>query len=156
MIWGLRDQVDFTAARNAAGVMRLTAAFRGKNLPLPVRKGGAGRALRVLGLLLRSNGKDAALRRAVRVDTLAVSLRLGLQDAAALALAAGFLRAAGGTVPGLRFRCRPALGGKSGLQAVCIAETRLGILWAAALRTFVRTHRAGRKEDKPWIIPSET
>ncbi len=133
MVWGLRDQVDFAAGRNGTEPLRLTAAFRGKNLPLPAGKREGGRLLRALGLALRANGREAVLRRAVRVNTLTVSLRLGLQDAAALALAAGFLRAAGGTVPGLRFRCVPALGGKSALQAACITETRLGILMGAWL-----------------------
>ncbi len=131
MIWGLRDQVDFAAERNAAGVPRLTAAFRGKDLPLPEGKNKGNRLIRLLGLLLRSNGQNAVFRRVVRVNTLSFTLRLGLQDAAALALAAGLLRAAGGAASGLRFRCVPALGGKSGLQAVCIAETRLGILMGA-------------------------
>ena len=134
MIWGLREQVDFSAVRNAAGVLRLTAAFRGKNLPLPPwKKGGAARLLKLLGLLLKSNGKNASLQRLVRVDTLRAVLRLGGEDAAVLALAAGALRAAGGALPFLRFQCVPSLGGKTALQAVCIAEARLGILLVAWL-----------------------
>ena len=133
MVWGWREQADFSAGRNPAGRWALTAAYRGKNLPLPAEKGNAGTILKLVGLLLKSNGDGAALRKLVRVDTLDVALRLGGQDAAALALGAGFLRAVGGALPFLRFQCLPALGGKSGLRAVCIAEARLGILLAAAL-----------------------
>ncbi len=31
MVWGLREQADFSAGRDTAGTLRLTAAFRGKN-----------------------------------------------------------------------------------------------------------------------------
>lgn len=133
MVWGLREQADFSLGRGAAGQLRLTAAFRGKNLPLPQGKNRAGLGFKLLGLLLKSNGKNAALRGAVRVNTLNADLRLGGGDAAALALAAGTLRAVGSALPVLRFRCVPALGGKTALRAVCIAEARLGILLVAWL-----------------------
>lgn len=131
MVWGLREQADFSLERGAAGNLRLTAAFHGKTLPLPQRKNRTGLGIRLLGLLLKSNGEDAALGRLVRVNTLNVALRLGGEDAAALALGAGALRAVGGALPFLRFRCMPVLGGKTALRAVCIAEARLGILLAA-------------------------
>ncbi|MBQ6256269.1 MAG: hypothetical protein IJQ62_05675 [Clostridia bacterium] len=133
MVWGLREQADFTLARSAAGQLRLAAAFHGKSLPLPQRKNRAGLGMKLLGLLLKSNGKNAILGRLVRVTTLRAFLRLGGQDAAALALTAGTLRAVGGALPLLRFQCVPVLGGKTALQAVCIAESRLGILLAAWL-----------------------
>ncbi|MBQ6960610.1 MAG: hypothetical protein IJP78_06505 [Clostridia bacterium] len=131
MVWGLREQADFSLGRGAAGQLRLTAAFHGKSLPLPQRKNRAALGVKLLGRLLKSNGKNAALGRLVRVNAMNVALRLGGQDAAALALAAGTLRAIGGALPRLRFRCVPALGGKTALRAVCIAESRLGILLAA-------------------------
>ncbi len=131
MVWGLRGQIDVRGARAGEGGPRLTAAFRGKTVKLPRRKKRTGMGLKLLRLMLKSNGKGAALRRAVRVRTLEVFLRLWAMDAAALALGAGALRALGGAVPALRFRCVPDLGGKSGLRAVCIAEARLGILLAA-------------------------
>ena len=133
MVWGLREQADFSLARGAAGRLQLTAAFHGKSLPLPQRKSRAGLGMKLLGLLLKSNGKNAALRGAVRVNTLNVALRLGGGDAAALALTAGTLRAVGSALPFLRFRCVPALGGKTAFRAVCIAESRLGILLVAWL-----------------------
>ena len=131
MVWGLREQADFSLGRGASGQLRLTAIFHGKNLPLPQGKSRSGLGLKLLGLLLKSNGKGAALRGAVRVNALSVALRLGGGDAAALALAAGTLRAVASALPILRFRCVPALGGKTALRAVCIAEARLGILLAA-------------------------
>ena len=134
MIWGLRDQVDVSGARNRAGQLRLTAAFRGKNLPLPKPKGGAGKMLKLVGLLLKSNGDGAALRKLVRVNTLRIALRLGARDAAALALCTGALRAVGGALPFLRFRCLPVLDGKTALHAVCIAEARLGTLLLAWIK----------------------
>ena len=131
MVWGLREQADFSFGRSAAGQLRLAAVFHGKSLPLPQGKNRAGLGLKLLGLLLKSNGKNAALRGAVRVNTLNVALRLGGGDAAALALGTGAFRALGNALPFLRFRCVPALGGKTALRAVCIAEARLGILLAA-------------------------
>ncbi len=133
MVWGLREQADFSTGRSASGALRLTASFRGKNLRLPESKGNGKKMLQLLGLLLKSNGKDAALRRLVKVRTLRVALRLGGGDAAALALGTGALRAAGGALPFLRFQCVPVLGGKTALRAVCIAESRLGILLVAGL-----------------------
>ena len=131
MIWGLREQVDFSTGRSDSGALRLAASFRGKSLPLPESRGNGKKILQLLGLLLKSNGKNADLRKLVRVNTLNVALRLGGGDAAALALGAGALRAAGNALPFLRFQCMPTLGGKTALRAVCIAEARLGILVVA-------------------------
>ena len=133
MVWGLREQVDFSTGRSASGALRLAASFRGKSLRLPESRGNGKKMLQALGLLLKSNGKNAALGRLVRVDTLNVALRLGGGDAAALALSAGALRAVGNALPFLRFQCVPTLDGKTALRAVCIAETRLGILLVAWL-----------------------
>ncbi len=133
MAWGLREQADFSLGLGAAGGLRLTAAFHGKSLALPPMKNRARSGVKLLGLLLKSNGKNAALRRLVKVRTLNAVLRLGGGDAAALALGAGALRAAGSALPFLRFQCVPVLGGKTALRAVCIAESRLGILLVAWL-----------------------
>ena len=133
MIWGLRDQVDFSTGRSASGTLRLRLSFRGKSLPLPKSKGNGKKMLQLLGLMLKSNGNGADLKKLVRVNTLNVVLRLGGGDAAALALGAGALRALGGALPGLRFRCVPVLDGQTALRAVCIAESRLGILVMAWL-----------------------
>ena len=131
MFWGLREQADFTLNRSAAGTLRLNAAFHGKNMTLPQGKNRAELGVKLLGLLLRSNGQEGALRKLVKVNTLNIALRLGGGDAAALALGAGALRAVGGALPFLRFHCMPVLGGKTALRAVCIAEARLGILLVA-------------------------
>ena len=88
---------------------------------------------KLLSLLLKSNGQEAALRKLVKVNTFIIALRLGGGDAAALALGAGALRALGGALPSLRFQCVPCLNGKTALRAVCIAEARLGILLVAWL-----------------------
>ncbi len=133
MVWGLREQADFSFGSGASGSLRLRLAFHGKNLRLPRRKSREGLGIKLLGLLLKSNGEDASLRKLVRVNTLSVALRLGGGDAAALALGAGALRAVGGALPFLRFRCVPVLDGKTALRALCIAESRLGILLVAWL-----------------------
>ena len=133
MIWGLREQVDFSLNRSAAGALRLNAAFHGKSLTLPQGKNRAELGVKLLGLLLKSNGQEAALRKLVKVNTLDIALRLGGGDAAGLALGAGALRAVGGALPFLRLQCVPCLNGKTALRAVCIAEARLGILVAAGL-----------------------
>ena len=133
MVWGMREQADFSLKRGTAGQLRLNAVFHGKSLPLPQRKNRVSFGMKLLGLLLKSNGKKAAMGQLIRVNTLNVALHLGGGDAAALALGTGALRAIGSAVPRLRFRCVPALGGKTALRAVCIAESRLGILLVAWL-----------------------
>ena len=147
MVWGVRKQLTLRSTRGPDGKLLLSAAFQEKDVPLPPRMRRTGRGVKLLGLMLRSNGSDAALRRLVRVDTCELFLRLGGQDAAALALSAGFLRAAASLLPFLRFCCVPVLGGKTAVRAACIAEARLGILLAALL-WIKREERKDKKQKR--------
>lgn len=131
MLWGARAQISIRLNRNEEGKLLLTAAFRDKKFSLPRRKRKAGAGFKLLGLLLKSDGKNSVLRKAVRVKTLEVFLRLGGQDAAALALRTGFFRGLNVLLPILRLRCVPVLGGHTAVNARCIAEARLGILLTA-------------------------
>ncbi len=133
MIWGVRAQIRFSLGRNGEGALRLAVSAGNSQLSLPRRKRKAGTGIRLLGLMLKSNGKKSALRRAVRVEAMDVRVRLGGGDAAALALGTGLLRSLNGLLPALRVRCVPGLGARTEIAVRCIAEARLGILLTAWL-----------------------
>ena len=133
MLWGVRGQVHWNLVRSAEGAVRLTAAFRNRQLPLPRRKKKAGAGMKLLGLMLKNNGKNHILRKVIRVNAFDIQARLGGDDAAALALGAGLLRSLNGLLPVLRLRCVPVLGGRTEIALRCIAEARLGILLIAWL-----------------------
>ncbi len=103
--------------------------------------------MKALALLLRSNADRAMLRNAVRVSALDVFLQIGGQNAAFIALAAGFLQALNPLLPQANVVCRPSFGGETKAYLRCIAEARLGILLAAWLR-WRKERRAGQKEEK--------
>ena len=152
MVWGVSGQVFLRSGRDEKGKLRLTASVFGKETPVTPGKAKAGQGLRALWLSLRSNGRLSLLRYTVKIRVFDVSVRLGIEDAARAALAVGLIRALASAVPRLRLRCVPALGGQTAASLRCIADARLGILLAAAL--LWRARRRGRKEEKPWIIPS--
>ena len=76
-----------------------------------------------------------------------VFLQIGGQNAAFIALAAGFLQALNPLLPQANVVCRPSFGGETKAYLRCIAEARLGILLAAWLR-WRKERRAGQKEEK--------
>lgn len=131
MLWGIRGQIHLSLGRSAEGALRLTATFRNRQFPLPRRKKKAGAGFKLLGLMLKNNGKNRFLRRGIRVNALDIRVRLGGEDAAALALGAGLLRSLNGLSPVLRLRCDPALAAHTEITLRCIAESRLGILLIA-------------------------
>ena len=135
LIWGIRRQWEIAPRKGAlARLMRL----RKKRRPAaPFFKGFSS-----------AGGK--LLRRAVRLQRAEIDGEIGLHDAAASTLLCGSLQAAGGMIPGLRLSIRPRLDGRWALRGLCIAESRLGILCVALILAL----RAGKKEEKPWIIPS--
>ena len=136
MVWGVRLQAEVRLCPGGSEIR-----FRGKPLPPLRRRKGTGPVFRGQGWGL--------LKRGVRVLRAEAACEIGFQDAAAAALLTGLVRAVSGFVPVLKLTARP--GPRFALAAKCIAESRLGILWAAyALRLWGR----GRKEDKAWIIPS--
>ena len=153
MLWGVAGRAAFYTSRDENGRLRLTASVFGKTVPLAPGKNRAGQGLRLLLMALRSNSRQPLLRYTVKVRCLEARMRLGCRDAAWAALAVGLIRAAAAAVPLLRVQCVPALGGQTEVHLRCIADARLGTLLAAALAGRVKRRR-GRKEEKPWIIPS--
>ena len=152
-VWGIRGQAALTGRRGDGGRLRIMAALGGRSVSLPSPHGKSGGAKKLLGLL-RHRDAWTPLRRAVQVTRLEAAVRLGGGDAAALALLTGLLRAVGGLLPGLRLRCVPVLGGKSGLRAVCIAEARLGILCTAWLMAKRKAAGGGRRAGQAPALPT--
>ena len=155
MVWGVRAQTEIRARRDTAGTLLLTATMGKRNLTL--RPGGknAGNGLKALGLLLKSNGDSAMLKKAVRVRALDAYLQIGGENAAFIAILTGFLQALNPLLPQANIVCRPSFHGDTKAYIRCIAEARLGILLAAWLR-WRRTRRASQKEEQAWTIPSGT
>ena len=155
MIWGIRFQTLIEARRDAAGALLLTANLGKRALPLRPASGNAGKEIKALGLLLKSNADRAALRKMIQVQALDVYVQIGGQNAAFTALAAGILRALNPLLPTARIACRPSFHGETKALVRCIAGARLGILCLAWLRWRGR-QRDSRKEETAWSIPSET
>ena len=147
MVWGVRAQTELRFRRDEAGALRLTAGIGKRTVPLRLPGENAGNGLKALALLLRSNADRARLRKAVRVRALDVFLQIGGENAAFIALAAGFLQALNPLLPQAHIVCRPSFGGETKAYLRCIAEARLGILLAAWLR-WRKERRAGQKEEK--------
>ncbi len=154
MIWGVRAQTSIRAERDTTGALLLTAAVGKRTFPLHPDRKNAGNGLKALALLLKSNTDRAAMRRLVQVRALDVFLQIGGENAAFIALAAGFLQALNPLLPQANIVCRPSFHGDTKALVRCIAEARLGILCVAWLRW--RRQRAGQKEEAAWSIPSET
>lgn len=135
MAWGVRRQWEIAGTPGAVGRI------------LDARKKHPGGKGLLKGLFPARGG---GLRRAVRLQRAEICAEIGLRDAAAAALLCSGLTAVGGMIPGLRLSVRPRLDGRWALRGLCIAESRLGILCVALILAL----RAGKKEEKPWIIPS--
>ena len=155
MIWGIQAQTEIRARRDEAGALLLTAALGRRNMTLHPGGKNAGKGLKILGLLLKSNGDRAVFKKAVQVRALDAYLQIGGENAAFIAILTGFLQALNPLLPQANIVCRPSFHGSTKAYIRCIAEARLGILLAAWLR-WRRTRRAGRKEEQAWSIPSGT
>ena len=123
-IWGVPVRLDRMSAFKKPGGLRLS---------LPALRG----AVPVLRLL----------NRGISVKRLDVDIRLGGWDAAHLAVLTGLIRGVGGLWPRARLRCRPAWGQPTALRGTCILETRLGILWTAALAGLIAQRRGRKREE---------
>ena len=144
MVWGLRWQ---GAIRLQQG--RAVLLIRGRQVPLPPRKQGSPPAASTLRHLFFPDPAQSR-RRGVRITRAELHLDVGSRDAAAAALLTGLLRAAACLIPGVRITARPRMGGLWAARALCIAESRLGILCVA----YALALKAGKKEEKSWSIPS--
>ncbi|MBR5110277.1 MAG: hypothetical protein IK099_08780 [Clostridia bacterium] len=155
MVWGVRFQTLIEARRDTAGMLLMTATVGKKTLPLRPSGKNAGKGIKALRLMLRSNADRAALGKMIRVQAFDLFAQIGGRNAAFIALATGFLQALPPLLPFARIHCRPSFNGETKAFLRCIAGTRLGILWIAWLR-WRRHQRAAQKEETAWSIPSET
>lgn len=144
LIWGLRLQGDILFRQGKTELW-----FRGRQVPIPRRKKGRPSAAAILRHLFFP---DRPLSRSlgVRVSRAEIRADIGSRDAAAAALLTGLLRAASRIIPGVHIDARPRMEGRWAVQALCIAESRLGILCVA----YALALKAGKKEEKSWSIPS--
>ena len=100
-------------------------------------------------LMVATDGPSRArglLLRGVQVELLTLHVQLGGGNAAAVALAAGALRAALWRVRRGDVRVTPAFGGGSALRGVCIVSARLGMLLVCCAAGLLAYARAGKKE----------
>ncbi|MBR3018073.1 MAG: DUF2953 domain-containing protein [Clostridia bacterium] len=155
MVWGVRVQTMIKASRDEAGALLLTASLGQRILIL--RPGGqnAGKGIKALGLMLKSNTDRAALRKMIQLQTLDIFVQIGGQNAAFTAMTTGFLQALNPMLPFAHIACRPSFNGETKALIRCIAGARLGILCLAWLR-WRKRQRDSRKEETAWSIPSET
>lgn len=152
MIFGIRASVRAQVKRDGEGKARLILLAGGRVIPVRREKGKRTGFEKIVRALFAKKG-GTGLKRVLRRRTLEAKVQLGGENAAALALVAGFLRAVNGMAPGVMIRCRPVFGGETNVCVRCIAQARLGILLAAFLRALARRGKE-RKEEKEWIIPS--
>lgn len=153
-VWGVGVQGMLYPGRDAAGRLRLFSSLAGR----PGRESGGhgGAAWRFIRALARADKARALLRRGVSLRRARIAGQIGGEDAALTALLTGLLGALCACVPALTGRLSPAFHGKTCVRLGCIAFSRLGILLAACALGAVSFLRAGKKEDTPWSIPSET
>ncbi len=154
MIWGVRAQTELHARRDETGALLISAAVGRRNLTLRPGRQNAENGFKALGLLLKSNSGHAALRNAVQVRSFDAYLQIGGENAAFIALAAGFLQALNPLLPKVHIAAHPSFHGDTKALIRCIAGARLGILLLAWLR-WRKKQRDGQKEETAWIIPSE-
>ena len=145
LVWGKAFRLQAALARGANGRPGRILRWQGKALS-PSRKASASTkglfgAVRALG---QAKAARTLLRRSVRL--LRIRAAAKGENAAHVALAAAALRALG--VP-----CVPRFGGKSALALTVMWECRLGPVLLAGALAAIRDKRAGKKEEKAWIIP---
>ena len=158
IIWGVRIGLKIGLIRNAAGKRQL---FIGRRMPLPgeapapAPAPGAGEILGWLRAVKRANRGRTLVKNAVSLDDLQLDALVPGFGAASAAVFTGLLQAAGGLIPGLRVRARPAYQGVGAARVRCMISCRLGMLLAACALGTVSYLMERKKEEKPWIIPSE-
>ena len=141
LVWGVRVRGRLDGARGEGDRLRLEAAVQGRPVALPQgKRGGAG----ALGRMLKRGGLRFPWGHAARLYALEGTVFLGGDDAAALALAAGALRALLARYP--KVKCFPSFGGECRGEIRCIAESRLGMLLAAGLVLAYRSRREIKEE----------
>ncbi len=154
MVWGFRRVVRIRVRRRD-GVPRLCADVGGRSVILSPQMEN-GWSTRMARMLLRSLTGGGDCPRVLRLRALDGLIRIGGRDAGSIALLTGGLRALTALLPHSRIRCVPSFGGPSLLRLRCIAQARLGTILAAGLKTALRMRRTDRKEEGPWIIPSDS
>ncbi len=144
-VWGAPGRWRLTIGRGENGAPALLINGRAvRKTPQSRRK--RKNARRVLYALLRADKARGLLLRGVQVELLTLRVQLGGGNAAAVALAAGALRAALCRVRRGDVRVTPAFGGGSALRGVCIVSARLGMLLVCCAAGLLAYARAGKKE----------
>lgn len=157
LVWGVRIQGTIGLVTNAEGKKQL---YIGRTLPPPGFVPAASPAPEAAGLLQwyrtvkRANRGRTLVKNAVKLDLLEADAAVPGFGAASTALFTGLARVAGGLIPGLRLRARPAWDGCGGIRLRCMISCRLGMLLAACALGTISFLMERKKEEKPWIIPS--
>ena len=157
LVWGARIQGKIGLVTNTEGKKQL---YIGRTLPPPGAVPAASPAPEAAGLLQwyrtvkRANQGRTLIKNAVALDLLEADVAVPGFGAASTALFTGLARIAGGLIPGLRLRARPAWDGGGGMRVRCMISCRLGMLLAACALGTVSFLMERKKEEKPWIIPS--
>lgn len=155
-LWGIPFSARFAGRRDERGNFYIETALPGRRGPgrqtlsspspglIKALDGirGLGAALPLLKSGVRLSGRLQAV--------------LGGENAGLLCCLAGALQALFALSRRFSLDVQPLFRGRSGFRFLCIAETRLGTLLAAALLGALHARTAGKKEEASWIIPSET
>ena len=158
LVWGVRIGLKIGLVRNDEGGRQL---YVGRRMPLPGEvpaaspAPGAADILRWARAVKRANRGRTLVKKAVSLDALELDALVPGFSAASAAIFTGLAGMAGGLIPRLRVRARPAYQGMGALRIRCMISCRLGMLLAACALGTISFLMARKKEEKPWIIPSE-
>lgn len=154
--WGIPYRVRLAGRRDEAGSFHIEATLPGGRGPgrQPLSSPSPG-LIRALGGIRGLRGALPLLKSGVRLSG-RLQMVLGGENAGLLCCLAGALQAVFALSRRFSLDVQPLFRGRSGFRFLCITETRLGTLLAAALLGALHARTADKKEEASWIIPSET
>ena len=157
MMWGIRYTVHFIGRRDEAGKFYIKTTLPGKrkekDRPLSAP---SPNLFHWMKCIRASQGAWHIVKKGVHIKSGELHWILGGENAAAQALICGAFKALFSLGRRFSLYVHPFFRGKSAFRFRCIVEARLGTLLAAGLLSGLYALTAGKKEEKPWIIPSET
>lgn len=158
LIWGAAIQRQFFGIRDENGTLRIETDFPVRKSPANSQGAGdfARAIIRAFKTLKRANVARGLLKKSIRLDRLDIRAHIGLEDAAATAMLSGALRAAGIFWRRGEWAIIPCFGQGNALYGRCILESRLGMIAMAGLLGLISDRLTEKKEEKTWIIPSDT